>query len=62
MKLTETYSEGSEAPATLSVTRWEDAVVDEIGHDARSAYVERFWLSILGPRPAWPTTPDARRG
>jgi len=24
-------------------------VVDHLGHDPRSAYVERFWLPILGP-------------
>ena len=34
---------------TLSVRAWTDVVIDEVGHDVRSAYVERFWLSILGP-------------
>ena len=24
-------------------------MIDRLGHDPRSAYVERFWLSILGP-------------
>lgn len=26
-----------------------DPVLDALGHDPRSAYVERYWLSILGP-------------
>lgn len=33
----------------LLVRPWPDPVLDEIGHDPRSPYVERFWLSILGP-------------
>ena len=33
----------------LHVTVWSDPVVDLLGHDPRSAYVERFWLPILGP-------------
>jgi hypothetical protein len=28
---------------------WPDSVIDTLGHDPRSAYVERFWLPILGP-------------
>lgn len=35
--------------ATLRITAWEDPVVDLLGHDARSPYVEEFWLSVLGP-------------
>ena len=31
---------------------WLDPVIDELGHDPRSAYVETFWLPVLGP----PTT------
>ena len=38
---------------TLRVVAWEDAVIDELGHDPRSAYVERFWLGILGPSATW---------
>lgn len=34
---------------TVHVTPWPDPVIDAVGHDARSPYVERFWLSILGP-------------
>jgi hypothetical protein len=32
---------------------WPDAVIDSLGHDPRSAYVERFWLGILGPSTTW---------
>jgi hypothetical protein len=34
---------------SLTVRPWVDPIVDDIGHDPRSAYVERFWLAILGP-------------
>ncbi len=33
----------------IRIAPWRDAVLDQLGHDARSAYVERFWLPILGP-------------
>lgn len=33
----------------IRITALEDPVVDLLGHDPRSVYVERFWLSILGP-------------
>lgn len=33
----------------LRVTPWLDPVVDLVGHELRSPYVERFWLPILGP-------------
>ena len=39
--------------ATLAVRPLPDAVIDQVGHDARSAYVERFWLGILGPSATW---------
>jgi hypothetical protein len=38
---------------TLRVLPWEDLVIDELGHDPRSLYVERFWLGILGPSATW---------
>ncbi len=34
---------------SLRITRWDDPVVEAVGHDLRSAYVERFWLALLGP-------------
>jgi hypothetical protein len=33
----------------LLVRPWADPVVDAVGHDPRSTYVERFYLGILGP-------------
>ena len=33
----------------VGIEAWPDALIDRLGHDPRSAYVERFWLSILGP-------------
>jgi hypothetical protein len=33
----------------LRITRWDDPVVEAVGHDLRSSYVERFWLALLGP-------------
>lgn len=37
----------------LLVRPWPDPVLDDIGHDPRSPYVERFWLAILGPSSTW---------
>ena len=39
--------------ATLTVRPWPDAVIDQVGHDPRSAYVEQFWLGVLGPSTTW---------
>src|SRR3954465_3529472 len=39
----------TETPQTLTVRPWPDSVLDEVGHDPRSPYVERFWLGVLGP-------------
>ena len=33
----------------LRVVAWSDPLVDHLGYDPRSAYVERFWLGVLGP-------------
>ena len=38
-----------ETPETLTVRPWPDSVLDQVGHDPRSPYVERFWLGVLGP-------------
>src|SRR5438270_4518344 len=40
-------------PAVLPIRPWPDGVIDALGHDPRSAYVERFWLGILGPSTTW---------
>jgi hypothetical protein len=37
----------------LHVRPWPDTVIDRVGHDARSRYVERFWLGLLGPSTTW---------
>lgn len=37
----------------LLVTAWTDPVIDELGHDPRSQYVEWFWLAVLGPSSVW---------
>ncbi len=36
-------------PVTLTIQPWSDPVIDTIGHDPRSRYVETFWLPTLGP-------------
>ena len=36
-------------PATLTITPWPDPLLDTLGHDPRSLYVETFWLPTLGP-------------
>jgi hypothetical protein len=36
-------------PPTLTIRPWADDVIDQLGHDPRSDYVERFWLGVLGP-------------
>lgn len=38
---------------SLHIRPWPDPVIDRVGHDPRSAYVERFWLGILGPSTTW---------
>jgi hypothetical protein len=37
----------------IHVRPWPDPVIDTMGLDPRSAYVERFWLGILGPSTTW---------
>jgi hypothetical protein len=37
----------------MQIRPWPDAVIDKVGHDARSRYVEQFWLGILGPSTTW---------
>jgi hypothetical protein len=38
---------------TLIVRPWADPVVEAIGHDPTSDYVELFWLGTLGPTATW---------
>ena len=37
----------------IVVVPWHDDVVDPIGFDPRSQYVELFWLNVLGPSATW---------
>lgn len=37
----------------IRVVPWVDDVIDKVGFDPRSPYVERFWLSIIGPSTTW---------
>ena len=41
------------APEILHVRPWPDDVVDHLGYDPRSSYVEDFWLGVLGPSTVW---------
>jgi hypothetical protein len=38
---------------TMTVRPWPDPVIDALGHDPRSQYVEQFWLGVLGPSTTW---------
>jgi hypothetical protein len=40
-------------PTTLRIEAWLDPLVDEVGHDPRSSYVEMYWLPVLGPSTTW---------
>lgn len=40
-------------PSQATIRPWADPLVDARGHDPRSAYVERFWLSVIGPTATW---------
>ena len=37
----------------LTIRPWPDPVIDTLGHDPRSQYVETYWLGILGPSTTW---------
>ncbi len=37
----------------LDLSIWTDPVIDQLGHDPRSAYAETFWLGIIGPSTLW---------
>src|SRR6476469_8174847 len=41
------------APTHLTLLPWPDTVIDQVGHDPRSEYVERFWLGVIGPSCCW---------
>ena len=37
----------------MHVVPWVDPVVDALGFDPRSDYVELFWLGVIGPSTTW---------
>jgi hypothetical protein len=39
--------------STVRVVPWEAALLDQVGVDPRSLYVELFWLPVLGPTATW---------
>ena len=41
------------APEFLHVRGWPNEVLDQLGFDPRSGYVEDYWLGILGPSTVW---------
>ena len=45
------------APEFLHVRAWPDEVLDQLGFDPRSAYVEDYWLGILGAVDRLASTP-----
>jgi len=45
--------DGSLDGLVLHVRPWLDDIVDKMGFDPRSSYVEDYWLSILGPSTTW---------
>jgi hypothetical protein len=53
MSVTSVTIEFEPLPTAVRVTPWDDPLVDRRGHDPRSAYVEQFWLSVLGPTATW---------
>lgn len=50
-----TLAPAQSIPATgsLYVTAWPDPVIDALGFDPRSSYVETYWLGTLGPSTTW---------
>ena len=46
-------SEPPNAPELIHISTWSDPLIDRLGHEPRSAYVEQFWLSVVGPSTIW---------
>ncbi len=42
-----------EPRSSLRVVAWPDEIIDSLGMDPRSAYVEKFWLGVIGPSTTW---------
>ena len=41
------------ATGSLHVSPWPDPIIDSLGLDPRSHYVETYWLGTLGPSTTW---------
>lgn len=37
----------------LTVIAWPDELIDQLGHEPHSSYVEKYWLGVLGPTASW---------
>lgn len=37
----------------MSIVPWSDPLIDRAGFDPRSAYAEKYWLSVIGPTAGW---------
>ena len=50
-----THPPAASAPIVdaITISYWSDELIDRLGHDPRSSYVELFWLSVLGPSTVW---------
>ena len=46
------FAFNGDAP-TMMIVPWHDPIVDAVGFEARSQYVELFWLNVLGPTATW---------
>ncbi|HWC40161.1 MAG TPA: hypothetical protein VG476_16615 [Acidimicrobiales bacterium] len=44
---------GAPATGSLTIVPWSDPVIDALGHDPRSPYVETYWLAVIGPSTTW---------
>src|ERR1700687_3530254 len=53
MKMIDTSTEAIFTTKTLSGRPRPDDVIDALGHDPRTLYVETYWLSVLGPSSLW---------
>lgn len=51
--LDEVTAAGGPGTDLIQVEAWADPVVDELGVHPRSAYVEAFWLPVIGPSCTW---------
>ena len=48
-----TTLEGISFHVMILIEPLHDPIVEALGHDPRSEYVERFWLPVLGPSTTW---------